>query len=139
MPSPTLEAAIGSGLEEATSTTPDQVHCLVAKARAAQAVFETSPQERVDAIVCDVANYVYDNAEMAHKETGLGVYEEKVQKAKGEAQAIWNNPKGKKSRGIIGEDAENNGVMVAKPMGVVGAVRPVTNPVVTPTCNAMLP
>ncbi len=141
MPSPTLEAAIGGELEETTSTTPDQVHSLVAKARVAQAVFEAFSQEQVDAIVRDFAKYVYDNAEMvaamAHKETGLGVYEDKVQKAKGKARVIWNNLKGKKSRGIIGEDAENNLVMVAKPMGVVGAVCPVTNPVVTPMCNAM--
>ncbi len=141
MPSPTLEAVVGGELEETTSTTPDQVHSLVAKARVAQAVFEAFSQEQVDAIVRDFAKYVYDNAEMvaamAHKETGLGVYEDKVQKAKGKARVIWNNLKGKKSRGIIGEDAENNLVMVAKPMGVIGAVCPVTNPVVTPMCNAM--
>ncbi|HEY0425269.1 MAG TPA: aldehyde dehydrogenase family protein, partial [Rhodopila sp.] len=141
MPSPTLEAAIGGELQETTSTTPEQVHELVAKARVAQAVFETFSQERVDAIVRDFAKYVYDNAEavaaMAHKETGLGVYEDKVQKAKGKSRVIWNNLKGKKSRGIIGEDAEANLILVAKPMGVVGAVCPVTNPVVTPMCNAM--
>jgi len=141
MPSPTLEAAIGGELQETTSTTPAQVRQLVAKARVAQAVFETFPQDRVDAIVRDFAKYVYDNAEavaaMAHKETGLGVYEDKVQKAKGKSRVIWNNLKGKKSRGIIGEDAEANLVLVAKPMGVVGAVCPVTNPIVTPMCNAM--
>ena len=113
----------------------------MAKARVAQAVFEAFSQEQVDAIVRDFAKYVYDNAEMvaamAHKETGLGVYEDKVQKAKGKARVIWNSLKGKKSRGVIGEDAENNLVMVAKPMGVIGAVCPVTNPVVTPMCNAM--
>ncbi|MGD8808769.1 MAG: aldehyde dehydrogenase family protein, partial [Gammaproteobacteria bacterium] len=45
--------------------------------------------------------------------------------------------KGKKSRGIIGEDPEENLVYVAKPMGVVGAVTPITNPIVTPMCNGM--
>ena len=50
---------------------------------------------------------------------------------------IWNNLKGKKSRGIIGEDDEANLIFVAKPMGVVAAVCPVTNPIVTPMCNAM--
>ncbi|GJE58043.1 aldehyde dehydrogenase family protein [Methylobacterium trifolii] len=141
MPSPTLEAAIGGEVAETTTTSPDQVHRLVARAREAQAVFETFPQERVDAIVRDFGKYVYDNAEalagMAHKETGLGVYEDKVLKAKGKARVIWNNLKGKVSRGIIGEDAEANLVLVAKPMGVVGAVCPVTNPIVTPMCNAM--
>ena len=59
---------------------------------------------------------------MAVEETGIGVYEDKVLKNKGKARVIWNNLKGKKSRGIIGEDAETNMVLVAKPMGVVGAV-----------------
>src|SRR3954451_4556125 len=74
---------------------------------------------------------------MAVDETGIGVYEDKILKNKGKARVIWNNLKDKKSRGIIGEDLETNMVFVAKPMGVVGAVTPVTNPVVTPMCNAM--
>ena len=74
---------------------------------------------------------------MAVDETGIGVYDDKVLKNKGKARVIWNNLKDKKSRGIIGEDADNNMVFVAKPMGVVGAVTPVTNPIVTPMCNAM--
>ncbi len=73
----------------------------------------------------------------AHNETGLGVYEDKVAKAKGKARVIWNNLKGKKSRGIIGEDDDAGLIFVAKPMGVVAAVCPVTNPIVTPMCNAM--
>jgi succinate-semialdehyde dehydrogenase len=113
----------------------------VSKARAAQAVFETFSQEQVDAIVRDFGKYVYDNAERvaaaAHEETGLGVYEDKVAKAKGKARVIWNNLKGKKSRGIIGEDDAAGLIFVAKPMGVVAAVCPVTNPIVTPMCNAM--
>src|SRR5947199_10375643 len=141
MVSPTAEIAVGEGLEESSSTTPDQVQQLVAQARVAQAAFESFSQEQVDAIVRDFAKYVYDNAESiaagAHKETGLGVFEDKVAKAKGKARVIWNNLKGKKSRGIIGEDPDANLVFVAKPMGVVAAVCPVTNPIVTPMCNAM--
>jgi succinate-semialdehyde dehydrogenase len=141
MVSPTAENAVGGGLKKSSSTTPNAVQQLVAKARVAQAAFEAFSQEQVDAIVRDFGKYVYDNAEMiaeaAHKETGLGVYEDKVAKAKGKARVIWNNLKGKKSRGIIGEDDEANLVLVAKPMGVVAAVCPVTNPIVTPMCNAM--
>jgi succinate-semialdehyde dehydrogenase len=141
MVSPTAEIAISGGIEESSSTTPDQVRQLVAKARAAQAVFESFTQQQVDAIVRDFGKYVYDNAEAiaagAHKETGLGVYEDKVAKAKGKARVIWHNLRGKKSRGIIGEDPDANLVFVAKPMGVVAAVCPVTNPIVTPMCNAM--
>ena len=141
MVSPTAENAVGGGLKKSSSTKPSDVQQLVANARVAQAAFEAFSQEQVDAIVRDFGKYVYDNAETiaeaAHKETGLGVYEDKVAKAKGKARVIWNNLKGKKSRGIIGEDEEANLVLVAKPMGVVAAVCPVTNPIVTPMCNAM--
>src|SRR5882672_10913819 len=96
----------------AVPQTDNEVKELVTKARAAQAVYEEFSQEQVDAIVRDMAKYVYDNAEtlarMAVDETGIGNYEDKVLKKKGKARVIWNNLKGKKSRGIIGEDAENN-------------------------------
>src|SRR3982750_4351387 len=141
MVSPTAEAAVGGGLKRSSSTSPSDVQQLVAKARKAQAAFEDFSQEQVDAIVRDFGKYVFDNAEKiaeaAHAETGLGTYEDKVAKAKGKSRVIWNNLKGKKSRGIIGEDPEANLVLVAKPMGVVAAVCPVTNPIVTPMCNAM--
>ncbi len=122
-------------------TADTEVSDLVASAHIAQAEFEKFSQEQVDAIVRDMAKYVYDNAEMlarmAVDETGIGHYEDKILKNKGKARVIWNNLKGKKSRGIIGEEPENNVVLVAKPMGVVGSVTPVTNPIVTPMCNGM--
>lgn len=118
-----------------------EIQDLLRKARAAQAIYESFTQEQVDAIVRDIAKYVYDNAEplarMAVDETGIGLYEDKILKNKGKARVIWNNLKDKKSRGVIGEDAETNLIFVAKPMGVVGAVTPVTNPIVTPMCNGM--
>jgi succinate-semialdehyde dehydrogenase len=124
------------------AVSPDtEIQDLIRKARAAQAVFETFSQEQVDAIVRDIGKYVYDNAEklarMAVDETGIGSYEDKILKNKGKARVIWNNLKGKKSRGVIGEEADKNIILVAKPMGVVGAVTPVTNPIVTPMCNGM--
>ncbi len=126
--------------EPIVSTNP-QVNELVTKARVAQAIFESFSQEKVDAIVKGIGKYVYDNAEMLAKmaveETGIGRVEDKILKNKGKARVIWNNLKDKRSRGIIGEEPETNLVYVAKPMGVVGAVTPITNPIVTPMCNAM--
>lgn len=128
-------------IPEPTTIADTQVQQLVARARSAQAAFESFSQEQVDAIVKGVGKYVYDNADilarMAVDETGIGVYEDKILKNKGKARIIWNSLKGKKSRGVIGEDPETNLQFVAKPMGVVGAVTPVTNPIVTPMCNAM--
>jgi succinate-semialdehyde dehydrogenase len=128
-------------VQEPVATTNAQIRELVTQAREAQAAFEWFSQEQVDAIVKGIGKYVYDHADslarMAVDETGIGVYEDKILKNKGKARVIWNNLKDKKSRGVIGEDAEANMVLVAKPMGVVGAVTPVTNPIVTPMCNAM--
>jgi len=128
-------------VQEPVATTNAQIRELVTQAREAQAVFECFSQEQVDAIVKGIGKYVYDHADslarMAVDETGIGVYEDKILKNKGKARVIWNNLKDKKSRGVIGEDIEANMVLVAKPMGVVGAVTPVTNPIVTPMCNAM--
>src|SRR5438552_11186322 len=128
-------------VQEPVLTENQQIQQLITRARAAQAIFEAFSQEQVDAIVKGIGKYVYDNAEvlarMAVDETGIGVYEDKILKNKGKARVIWNNLKDKKSRGIIGEDDETNMVVVAKPMGVVAAVTPVTNPVVTPMCNVM--
>jgi len=126
--------------ESAFSVDPE-IMAMISRARIAQAEFEGFSQEQVDGIVRDIGKYVYDNAEglsrMAVEETGIGNFEDKVLKKKGKARAIWNSLKGKKSRGIIGEDEDSNMVFVAKPMGVVGAVTPITNPVVTPMCNGM--
>jgi len=128
-------------VQKHTSTTRTQVKQLVTRARVAQAAYEPFSQKQVDAIVKGIGKYVYDNAEMlarmAVEETGIGVYEDKIIKNRGKARVIWNNLNGKQSRGIIGEDRDANLVLVAKPMGVVGAVTPVTNPIVTPMCNAM--
>ena len=121
--------------------TDPEIAVLVERARKAQQAFEMFGQEEVDAIVKAMGKYVFDNAEalsrMAVDETGIGVFEDKVLKKKGKSRTIWNSLKGKPSRGVIGEDEENNMILVAKPMGVVGAVTPITNPVVTPMCNGM--
>ena len=114
---------------------------LVSNARIAQKQYELFSQEKVDAIVRDIGKFVYDNAEplarMAVDETEMGSFEDKILKNKSKARVIWNNLKDKKSRGVIDEDLDSNLVFVAKPMGVVAAVTPVTNPIVTPMCNGM--
>lgn len=114
---------------------------MIEKGRTAQKEFECFSQSQVDMIVKAIGKVIYDRAEelakMAIEETGMGVYNHKVLKNKGKAKAIWNNLKDKKSVGIIEEDVENAIIKVAKPIGVVGAVTPCTNPIVTPMCNSM--
>lgn len=114
---------------------------MIAKARVAQAAFENYNQEQVDQIVREIGKVVYDHAEllarMAVDETRMGVYEHKVAKNKGKAKTIWNDLRDKKSVGEISHNPVTNIVEIAKPIGVVGAVTPTTNPIVTPMCNSM--
>ena len=117
------------------------INSLVEKAHKAQQEFESFSQEQTDAIVKEIGKVVYDRAEelakMTVDETQMGVYTDKVAKCHGKSKCIWNSLRGKKSVGIIDEDKETGIIKVAKAKGVVGAVTPVTNPVVTPMCNIM--
>lgn len=115
---------------------------MVQKARVAQKEFELNfDQDMVDQIVKTVGKTVYDNAEMladmAVKETRMGVYEDKVAKNKGKSKAIWNDLKGKKSMGILSICPRTNMIEVAKPIGVVAGITPTTNPIVTPMSKIM--
>jgi succinate-semialdehyde dehydrogenase len=114
---------------------------LIANARAAQKVLETYDQKKLDEICKVMARIVYDNAEpfakMTVEETRMGVYEDKIKKNQGKPKIIWNGIKGKKATGILNYIEEEGLVEIAKPMGVVGAVTPCTNPIVTNMCNAM--
>lgn len=120
----------------------EYVSDIINKGRKAQQAFEAYNQEQVDQVVRAVGKAVYDNGEelarMAVDETGMGNYEDKVMKNKGKAMAVWNYLKGKKSVGILQYFEEEGIVEVGKPIGIIGAVTPVTNPVMTPMHNAMI-
>lgn len=117
------------------------IQSLVEKGRRAMELFEPFDQKSVDAMVRDVARFVFDNAEMlaerAHRESRMGSKEYKTLKNKGKARIMWASLRGKKSMGIISDDEETGIIEIAKPVGVVGAVQPCTNPIVTPMANVM--
>lgn len=119
-----------------------EVHDLIEKGRVAQQEFETWSQEKVDLAVKVIGKAVYDEAEMladlAVKETRMGLYEHKVIKNMGKSKAVWNKIKHQKSRNVIRHIEEEGLVEVAKPIGVIGAVTPTTNPTMTPMQNAMI-
>ncbi|GAB6277991.1 MAG: aldehyde dehydrogenase family protein [Rectinema sp.] len=114
---------------------------LVERSRIAQKQFEKFDQKAVDRIVREIAKFVFDNAEllaqMAVEETGIGNIPDKIQKNRGKARILWYGLKGKKSMGVINEDEDAGIIEIAKPVGVVGGITPLTNPIVTPMANAM--
>ena len=119
----------------------EYINGYIERARKAQAEFEKMSQEQVDKAVQTIGRVVYENAqylaEIAVEETGMGNVEDKFAKNKQKAGIVWNNLKGKKSRGILDTDETTGITRVAKPMGVVAAITPCTNPIVTPMSNSM--
>ena len=119
----------------------EQIAILIANARKAQKELEKCNQEQIDSYVRAIGKVVYDNAEpyakMAAEESRMGVYEDKIAKNKGKSKIIWNSLKGVPSVGVVERNPETGITVVARPVGVVGAITPCTNPIVTPMCNAM--
>lgn len=117
---------------------------LVKRSKAAQKTFERNytTQRAVDEVVRAAGKAIFDNAmllaEEAVAETGMGDVSGKVMKAQGVTLRNWNFMKGKPSVGVIDDFSEPGIKVIAKPVGVVGAVMPSTNPIATVVGNAMM-
>lgn len=113
----------------------------VKRGRVAQRAFEEYSQEEVDMAVMAIAKAIYDNAEelaeLSVIESGMGNVKDKIIKNRSKSSVIWNSLRGKKSRGVIERDEATGITKIGKPMGVVAAITPCTNPIVTPMSNAM--
>jgi sulfoacetaldehyde dehydrogenase len=112
---------------------------LVKRARAAQAEIDDYTQEQVDRLVKAVVwNIVKDGpaqeiSRLAVEESGMGNYEGKYNKLMAKAKGCVRDMIGKKSVGVIEIDEEKQIMKIAKPVGVIGALCPCTNPEATPT------
>ncbi|AZU62315.1 acylating sulfoacetaldehyde dehydrogenase [Neobacillus mesonae] len=117
---------------------------MVKKAREAMKIFYHYSQEQVDEVVQAVAWAIYKPghaeslAELALRDTGLGRYEDKVLKKRRKTMGTLRDLKGAKSVGIINTDVAKGITEIAKPVGVVAAVVPSTNPGATPANIAMM-
>jgi sulfoacetaldehyde dehydrogenase len=120
-----------------------EVAALVARSRAAQAQIENYSQEQVDALIRAMVWAVAKPgvAEMIAQhtvdETQLGNYDGKYLKIFRKTRATLMDIIDDKSVGIIEEDAARNIVKIAKPVGVIGALSPSTNPEATPVIKAI--
>ena len=123
-----------------TTETYPSVAELVERSRTAQKSFEFATQEQADAAARAVCKVVYDNdvllAELAVEESRMGNVPDKIAKCRNKSSLIWQSIKDAKTVGVIERHDDTRILEVAKPMGVVAAVIPSTNPIVTPMCNA---
>jgi len=118
---------------------------LFEKAKAAQAIYATFTQAQLDKAARACAKAIFDHAEMFAKEdfeeTGMGRYESKVKRNLDGPKAQWYYTKDKKSTGIIGWEKgkldQDCIIKIAKPVGIVAGVSPVTNPVQNMASNGM--
>ncbi len=105
------------------------------KAVVAAEEFSKYTQEQTDRIVKAVYEIGFDYriylAKMAIKETGLGKWEDKIQKNILATRYVYYDIKDLQTVGIINEDEENGITEVAKPLGPIFAVTPITNPTST--------
>lgn len=119
------------------------IESLVRRARAAQEQIEFWSQERVDEMVAAVGWEVFklENAQacarLAADETGMGVYEHKLSKHQKKTLGTLRDLDGLKTTGIIEENKVKGLLKIAKPIGVIGALTPVTNASSTIACNGL--
>lgn len=116
---------------------------LIARSRAAQAEIENYTQEQVDRLIRGMV-YAVAREDVAEKiaqhtveETQLGNYDGKYLKIFRKTRATLMDIIDDKSVGVIEEDKERNIVKIAKPVGVIGALSPSTNPEATPVIKAI--
>ena len=121
----------------------DEVARLIARSRAAQQQIEHYTQEQVDdlirAMVWAVAKpgVAEEIAQFTVDETQLGNYDGKFLKIQRITRATLMDIIDDQSVGVLEEDNERNIIKIAKPMGVIGALAPSTNPEATPVIKAI--
>lgn len=127
-----------------TATTPQQqIQQLVERSRAAQAVLANASQERVDQLIramvwsCCRPGVAERIATQAVEETGLGDYNGKFLKMSVKIRAALMDILPDRSVGVIEQIPERALVKIAKPVGVICALIPSTNPEATPVIKAI--
>ena len=133
---------------EADTATADPVPDLIRRAREAMAAYAAEiaagGQARIDEAVTALAWSIYKPetakryAEIAVDVTGIGNVESKITKNQRKTFGTLRDLLRAKSTGIIEEIPEKGLVKWAKPVGVVAAITPSTNPQATPVNKAMM-
>jgi sulfoacetaldehyde dehydrogenase len=120
------------------------IDAMIIRARTAQAAFEKDAnQQRYDRAALAAAWALMEPkrneelAKMAVEQTGLGNVKDKITKNHRKTLGLLRDIRYSNTCGIIGDDAKTGITEIARPIGVVGAVVPSTNPVATPTNNVV--
>ena len=119
-----------------------EVEATVARARAAQQAFEAGGSQLLyDRAAQAVAWAIMEPdhnrilAELAVETTGLGNVPDKITKNHRKTLGLMRDIQHVPTYGVIKDDADNGITEIARPIGVIGAVVPSTNPGATPANN----
>lgn len=119
-----------------------QVEAVVASARTAQRAYEAGgSQQRYDRAAQAAAWAIMEPsrnrhlAELAVETTGLGNVPDKITKNHRKTLGLMRDIAAAKTFGVISDNAETGITKIARPIGVIGAVVPSTNPAATPANN----
>ncbi len=116
----------------------DTVAALVQRARAAQRIADGYDQTRVDELVTAAGWAIIEPArnrelaELAVADTGIGDVADKMRKNQRKTFGLLRDLQGAKSVGVIADDPATGITEIARPVGVVCAITPSTNPAATP-------
>jgi sulfoacetaldehyde dehydrogenase len=126
-------------------TTPDdltQVDLLIARARKAQLAFEANGSQAIyDQAAQAVGWAIMESArnrnlaELSVQATGLGNVADKITKNHRKTLGLLRDIAEAKTFGVVSDDPITGITEIARPIGVVGAVVPSTNPAATPANN----
>lgn len=114
------------------------VTALVARARTAQWIADGYDQARTDELVAAAGWAIMEPArnralaELAVADTGIGNVEDKVRKNHRKTLGLLRDLQGARSVGVVSEDPARGLIEIARPVGVVAAITPSTNPAATP-------
>ena len=139
MAKPAMSAVTNASDDEIAS-----VAQLIERARNAMQQFAGADQARVDETVTAVAWSVYkpENArrlaDQAVADTGIGNADDKVIKNQRKTFGTLRDLMRVRTVGIIEQDSGNGMVKYGKPVGVVAAITPSTNPAATPVNKSMM-
>lgn len=124
-----------------TAGAAETVAALVSRARAAQEIYARYSQSRIDEAVAAAGWAIMQPArnrtlaEIAVRDTGLGTVADKIDKNHRKTLGLLRDLKGAISTGVVAEYPGQGIVEIARPVGVVAAVVPSTNPGATPANN----
>ena len=138
---PAMSARASLSLRDGATPAANDIARLITRARVAQSVVDGWDQAKIDELATAAGWAIVEPsrnralAELAVRDTGLGSVDDKVAKNRRKTMGLLRDLATAKTVGVISTDRARGLVEIARPVGVVAAITPSTNPGATPANN----